>query len=321
VIGGAIVLAGVAVAIGIAARGGGDDARALPRAPAPVRPSAHHSYLFAHDATSGALTPVAGEQGQWDLTLNGVAPTALYFTDRPFRQAGVVPLHDVLEGFFVAQRADDDPPNAAINVLADHAQDLGAVELLSGRYDAKARRLVYRVRALAAGGAPVPRRFGDASVYIDDGGHQCTGEIQNYLNTNLDSVGQSKWSTDDWVSEPRNASPVTSASLAAEQSSTSFGVGQYVRLWTSDGGLFRGCGNSAVWSASGIGTVTASLSDPWHDTNTWHCTFTPAAGVDPHAVGCSASGGGGDQLTAVFDVCAHDSRFVATWSCEDLGIG
>jgi hypothetical protein len=75
--------------------------------------------LFVHTPDGGTLAP-AEEGSGLELTLTGVSPLVVWFTDCPARQAGHVPM-----AVFVGDWEDgfgDDPPNAALSVLdADDA--------------------------------------------------------------------------------------------------------------------------------------------------------------------------------------------------------
>jgi hypothetical protein len=97
------------------------------------------------------------------LTLRGVSPTTLFFSDRPKRIAG-----HVLTQRFLADwdKGDDsfgkDPPNATLSVLGRHAVEDAVLELSSPRL--RGDDLVYDARILS--GTP-PKRGGPASLFID----------------------------------------------------------------------------------------------------------------------------------------------------------
>lgn len=97
------------------------------------------------------------------LTLRGVSPTTLFFSDRPKRIAG-----HVLTGRFLADwgKGEDsfahDPPNATLSVLGGRAVVDAVLELSRPRLHGD--DLVYDARVLA--GTP-PERGGPASLFID----------------------------------------------------------------------------------------------------------------------------------------------------------
>ena len=80
------------------------------------------------------MKPVEGTS-RFELTLNGVTPQTVWFSDRPARQSGHIPIAEFVESWegygFV-----EDPPNAALaGVGADDGQDTVVVELGSPEFD------------------------------------------------------------------------------------------------------------------------------------------------------------------------------------------
>ena len=134
-------------------------------------------YLFVQVADSGSLVPKAGAAGQYVLTLSGIAPQTVYFSDRPLRNAGHVTTASFLKalGF-----SDQNPPNAAVEVdSAAEGEDTIVVELRHPVYDAAKATLQYDVTILpdAKGGLAyydkrrdmkLPRTFASVSLFIDD---------------------------------------------------------------------------------------------------------------------------------------------------------
>jgi hypothetical protein len=118
------------------------------------------------------------------LTLTEVAPRAVWFSDRPSRDAGSYAIDELEDVFFV----DEDAPNAALEVFSGRgAGEVVVVELASPRYEAKAGRLVLDARVLGRdevlstaleGHAELatddpPNRFGSAALFIDDASGGC----------------------------------------------------------------------------------------------------------------------------------------------------
>ncbi|MFN8025035.1 MAG: hypothetical protein U0W40_01375 [Acidimicrobiia bacterium] len=129
-----------------------------------------------------AVVDAAG--GRFDgrqLTLTGVRPQAVWFSDRPAREAGRLPVADLEQAFFARQT----PPNAALVVDgASGARDVVVVELSKPRYDARSRTLRFvaepvkaddvlravhpRLAALAdRADDQVTGKFGEASLFVD----------------------------------------------------------------------------------------------------------------------------------------------------------
>jgi len=132
--------------------------------------------LAVVNAGGGSLRKV-GEG--YRLTLTGVVPRAVWFSDRPSRDAGSYAIRELEDLFF----GDDDPPNAALEVFAGRgAGEVVVVELSNPRYRARSGRLVFDAKLLGedevlgtalhgftgrADDDP-PARFGPAALFIDD---------------------------------------------------------------------------------------------------------------------------------------------------------
>jgi hypothetical protein len=138
------------------------------------------SLLFVQETSGGEVIKIA--PSRYKVRLVGVSAGLTTFTDRPSRQAG----HESV-GAFVSRWAGrgfaSDPPNAALVVHgAPASSDVTMLTLSHPRYDRASRTLTYLARPLR--GAPVgelatlserrdrirTRRFGAASLFIDDSG-------------------------------------------------------------------------------------------------------------------------------------------------------
>jgi hypothetical protein len=134
-------------------------------------------FMFVQVADSGSLVPKDGSPGQYLLTLNGVAPQTVYFSDRPLRIAGHVTTDSFLKGLGFS---DTNPPNAAVAVdYAAQDEDTIIVELRHPVYNIAKATLQYDVKILtdARGGLAfyaekrddkLPKEFSSASLFIDD---------------------------------------------------------------------------------------------------------------------------------------------------------
>jgi hypothetical protein len=130
--------------------------------------------LFTVQGTGGTYAPAA--DGFAALTVTGVDQLATWFTDRPDRQAGTVPLPEALTliGF------DTDPPNAVVTVrLADAHHDALAVKLEAPVYDQDAGTLAFKAMPLRNPGSnlggfksrldeSLAPSFGDVALFLDD---------------------------------------------------------------------------------------------------------------------------------------------------------
>jgi hypothetical protein len=129
---------------------------------------ARPSGLYVQMARRGSLSR-ADRRGRATLTLKGVSPAMLFFSDRPERVAGQTATRSFVAGW---RRAfGNDPPNAALSVLRrGTGRDLALELLRRPRYNARTATLTYRIRRLDdAGTGLFPRRFNHASLFIDSG--------------------------------------------------------------------------------------------------------------------------------------------------------
>jgi hypothetical protein len=138
------------------------------------------SLLFVQETSGGELIRIAA--GRYKVRLLGVSRGLTTFTDRPSRRAG----HESVRAFvsrWAGRGFASDPPNAALVVHdAPASSDVTMLTLSHPRYDRARRTLTYTARPLdgapageLAGlgkrGDPIrPRRFGAASLFIDDAG-------------------------------------------------------------------------------------------------------------------------------------------------------
>ena len=156
-------------------------------------------FMFVQVADDGALAPKEGSPGEYVLTLRGVAPQTVYFSDRPQRVAGHMPTDAFLKsiGFL-----DSNPPNAAITVVgAAEGEDTVVVELRRPQYDAAKSTLQYDVTILkdVKGGlafydksrdAKLALKFSNVSLFIDDCPSPAT--VTCTVNKTLKSLGRFK---------------------------------------------------------------------------------------------------------------------------------
>lgn len=141
-------------------------------------PEGRTYFMFVQSADSGSVAPIEGKSGAFRLTLQGVAPTTVYFSDRPARVSGHAPMDKFLKALGFSAK---NPPNAAIDVVGtDGSSHLAVVTLESPRYDAGAATLSYDVRLLPGEKLPtglshlktrlgdLPPTFNNVALFIDD---------------------------------------------------------------------------------------------------------------------------------------------------------
>jgi len=134
-------------------------------------------YMFVQSAHAGSFVSVEGEENLYILTLEGVSPQTIAFSDRPERVVGQVPMQQFLDGLGFSP---ENPPNAAIEILeGDEEGDVIVCELLDPIYDAAGKTLQYTVSILEEPNhsyaiynerhdQSLPEHFGPAALFIDD---------------------------------------------------------------------------------------------------------------------------------------------------------
>ena len=134
-------------------------------------------YMFVQSVHSGSFVPVEGEKNLYTLTLEGVSPQTIAFSDRPERVVEQVPMQKFLDGLGFSP---ENPPNAAVEILeGNKSEDVIVVELFDPVYDAANHTLQYNVSVLEMPNhshaifnerhdESLPENFGPAALFIDD---------------------------------------------------------------------------------------------------------------------------------------------------------
>lgn len=138
----------------------------------------HLFFMFVQVAQSGGITPKPGEDGVYQVTLDGAFAQTVYFSDRPDRIVGSVAMDQFIEGLGFSP---ENPPNAAIVTQTDQGEDVLVVELLNPVWDESGGTLTYDVRVLddyqgqgladlaaQQSDDTLPETLGETSLFIDD---------------------------------------------------------------------------------------------------------------------------------------------------------
>ncbi|HEY1274953.1 MAG TPA: hypothetical protein VGF25_08580 [Thermoleophilaceae bacterium] len=232
-------------------------------------PAASAGTVIVHSAGSGELR---GDR----LILHGVNPRVSYATSSG--RAGTESVRRVHRRVFVPGK----PATGTLHVAGHHGGDEPTFRLSRPRYSAARDTVSYRARPLdnkrlpggTARAAGIPaRRFGAASLSIvphtalasgSNGGNDCYALINNeggFNAADLELQSSSNWDTDSWASGSPPSSIEINGTAAVE----------------SDGGLWRGCSQTTVWTrAPGgrapTGTFTITVTWPWTQLPTSTCT-------------------------------------------------
>ncbi len=118
-----------------------------PASPA-ASPAAGHALdvLFIQTFERGSMVRQGAASDMFTLTLEGVATTTVYFSERPERIAGLVDTAD-----FVDDRvfSSANPPNAALAAMAEGGQEVIVVDLRTPRYEPTTRVAIYDASPIA----------------------------------------------------------------------------------------------------------------------------------------------------------------------------
>jgi len=136
------------------------------------------THIFLQEGTNGSF--VKDVSGNYTLTITGVIPYTVFFSDRPARDAGFVEMKQFLDGFSFDPR---NPPNAMVMLKeGEENNDMIVVELTSPQYDETNHKLTYTAKKLDVFGIEsewpkdlligadnaIPETFGKVLMVIDD---------------------------------------------------------------------------------------------------------------------------------------------------------
>lgn len=149
----------------------------------------------------GVVNASGGTYDDGTLTLTGVSPNGVWFTDRPARQAGTTSVEDLLPLFF----DETAPPNAAVEFSADDESGVAIVELSDPSWDDETGELSFDAATIAEveperliehpslaahvadNDGELPASFGPAALFIDSG-HGLTPQEQGGGLTPVEST-------------------------------------------------------------------------------------------------------------------------------------
>ncbi|MGO1077067.1 hypothetical protein [Inquilinus sp. CA228] len=109
------------------------------------------------------------------LTLSGVSPSVVMFTDRPARAAEAIPTATFIKDWGIKGKNSfvADPPNAGLTSIVDGKLQTATVELKQPSLDGTT--LTFQARVLEG---TLPASAGTTSVFIDSA--QCVGKWPNH---------------------------------------------------------------------------------------------------------------------------------------------
>lgn len=263
------------------------------------------SYLAVISAE--ALTASAPVDGRQTVTITGVDPDGVWFTDRPARDAGSRPTDDILEEFFA--KNPDDPPNVTLSGIVGGSLETRVAELSDPRWSGGA--LTFTSSRLD--GDPlgtIPNELTDVSITIDTAFNQC--EVILQPGPDEPTSGNGPWFGVENVDATTSYGNFDGDSTMLTTNGGSAGAQSWSGSWT--GSVAEGCGGTVTadvvsytkyWdqfdqqqiATSVVGTVTVEFGNPEFGSD-WY-SITPGGGA-----------------SAVLDPSSETSGYYPSWRID-----
>ncbi len=143
------------------------------------------NYLFVQSAKKVIIKANKSNEKTYTITLEQTDPLITYFSDRPIRNAGVMPLVEFMELWYHqnVNSFEKNPPNAVLHVKKtrvfseDHVYDF-ALELTAPKYDKKLKTLTFTAKVLPGNVDKIPDSavFDHVTLFIDSVCISCWGK-------------------------------------------------------------------------------------------------------------------------------------------------
>lgn len=155
------------------------------------------------------------EFGEGTMTLTGVSPTTLYFSDRPHRIAGQVKVENFLHTMAELGTFLDSPPNAVLVMLEEQGIQ-NVVLVITERPTLVGDTLSFAIRILA--GDP-PASASSVSLFIDSAGEPDVWQTPGTVSRDYEQPGTVSRNTEQPGTVARNAPQPGTAPKDARQPS------------------------------------------------------------------------------------------------------
>jgi hypothetical protein len=120
------------------------------------------------------------------LTLDGVAPNSIIFSDRPVRKAGHVMTSKLMDAWATGGTFAKDPPNASVSVFSKDGSSVQDVVVVLKSPKMDGDRLTFNVKVLEGS---LAKADGPASVFIDTIWFSVGSDGFNYIGQNQTTAG------------------------------------------------------------------------------------------------------------------------------------
>jgi len=121
------------------------------------------------------------------LTLDGVAPNSIIFSDRPVRKAGHVMTSKLMDAWATGGTFAKDPPNASVSVFSKDGSSVQDVVVVLKSPKMDGDRLTFNVKVLEGS---LAKADGPASVFIDTIWFSVGSDGFNYAGQNQTTGGE-----------------------------------------------------------------------------------------------------------------------------------
>lgn len=138
------------------------------------------NWVFLQLVSSGSFDPIEGDSKHYMLTLQGISPNMISFTDRPARSAMTISTKAFVEKWGSDQSKNnyrDNPPNASLVLSTGKFEDVIVLSLENPVYDEKMQTLTYKATPIKLINEQkldckireeLPKAFNEAILFIDD---------------------------------------------------------------------------------------------------------------------------------------------------------
>ena len=128
---------------------------------------------FVQTAKSATIVSIAEVKGEYKITLTNVDPYVSFFSDRPERVTGMLPLVEFIKDWNSDTKNSmrRDPPNVAIEGMQTSGEPIQLLGVLSQpKYEQAVGKMTYRFKLLSTPAKPIPSKIDLAYtvIFIDD---------------------------------------------------------------------------------------------------------------------------------------------------------
>lgn len=143
------------------------------------------AYLFVQSSSRATVQEIKNQPGTYTVTLERVSPMVTYFSDRPNRDCGIIPMDQYLKLWHYkgARNFKDNPPNAVLNSIetgllsSDKVLNF-AIQVIEPVYDRKSETMTFTANPLVGNLNEIKPLMvlNHVSIFVDDACLSCMWE-------------------------------------------------------------------------------------------------------------------------------------------------